>query len=272
MNPTTITTIIMDLDGTLLSSRKSVLPFTKNILTELQKKGILLGFASGRSAASAQAFTDLFDSQLPLTLFNGSLIIDSISKKVLYSIHLDNLIVAELIRITRSTSLRLHLYTESQVYLDMEDAPLYKKIDPITYETCQPIENMRKTNTPIIKAMITGEETETLGRKLLNDLAIKYPNSFYAVSTFKNHIEIMNPMANKKNGLDMIVERHQIPLSSIIAFGDADNDKEMLMAVGWGVAMGNCSNALKAIADDVTADNDSDGIGCYLANLFGLSS
>ena len=272
MHPTTITTIIMDLDGTLLSSKRTVLPFTKKILSELQKRGILLGFASGRSAASAQAFTDLFSSQLPLTLFNGSLIIDSISKEVLYSIHLDSTIVSELIRITRNTSLHLHLYTENQVYLDMEDALLYKKIDPITYESCQPIENMSNSNTLFIKAMITGDETETLGWKILSDLEISHPNSFYAVSTFKNHIEIMNPLANKKNGLDLISRRHQIPLSSILAFGDADNDREMLMSVGWGVAMGNCSPSLKAYVDDVTADNDSDGIGHYLANVFGLSS
>ena len=272
MHASTIKAILLDLDGTLLTSRKNVLPFTRHILTKLQNQGILLGFASGRGYASAQAFTSLFVSDLPLTLFNGSLIVDPVSKEVLYSIHLDRMIVSRLIQITRNTSLRLHLYTENQVYLDMEDALLYKKIDPVTYETCQPLTEMSKTNTPIIKAMITGKETETLGKRLLEKLAIDYPNSFYAVSTFKDHIEIMNPDANKKNGLQLIAERYNIPLCSMLAFGDADNDREMIMSVGWGVAMGNCSESLKAYADDITKDNNNDGIGLYLAKLFDISS
>ena len=269
MQASAIRAIIMDLDGTLLTSQKTVLPFTKSILSELQGRGVHLGFASGRGIASARAFTDLFFSDLPLTLFNGSLVIDPKTDEVLHSLSLDSTIVGELIHITRNTSIRLHLYTENQVYLDMEDAPLYKKIDLITYETCQPLSEMSKSNTPIIKAMITGKQTESYGRTLLENLLKQYPRSFYAVSTFKDYIEIMHPDANKKHGLEFIVKHHNIPLSSMLAFGDADNDREMLMSVGWGVAMGNSSESLKGCADDITSDNDSDGIGHYLETLFG---
>lgn len=262
----------MDLDGTLLSSHKTILPYTRNVLMEVKRRGILLGFASGRSAVSAQAYTQSISSQLPLTVFNGSIIIDPDSNGKLYSVHLDDFIVFQLIKITRNTALRLHLYTENQVYLDMEDSLLYKQLDPIAYETCQPISNAFMKSEPIVKAMITGRETESLGQDLLGELAHRYPESFTAVSTFKNHIEIMNSKANKRNGLDLISKRMNIPLSSMLAFGDAENDREMLMSVGWGVAMGNSSNLLKACVDDVTADNDNDGIGHYLAKFFKLLS
>ncbi len=36
--------------------------------------------------------------------------------------------------------------------------------------------------------------------------------------------------------------------SEAIAFGDGNNDIEMLEAVGWGLAMANASDELKAIA------------------------
>lgn len=267
-----IKAVVMDLDGTLLTSRKTVLPKTKKILQELQSQGIQIGFASGRGRASAQVFTQLFKSIVPLTLFNGSLVIDPETNEKLLSLQLESSTVSQLIQITRETPLRLHLYAENQVFLDMEDAPLYKKIDPVAYRLCKPIGDMIKTSTPIIKAMITGNKTETLGKQLLQDLAEQYPNTFYAVSSFKNHIEIMHPGSNKMNGLHFIVRNHGIPLSSMLAFGDADNDCEMIKSVGWGVAMGNGSETLKAVADDVTDDNDHDGIGNYLFRLFNLSS
>ena len=49
-----------------------------------------------------------------------------------------------------------------------------------------------------------------------------------------------------------------------IAFGDGNNDIEMLKAVGTGVAMGNSNNNVKAAADVVCKSVDDDGIYYYL--------
>ena len=46
----------------------------------------------------------------------------------------------------------------------------------------------------------------------------------------------------------------------MIAFGDGENDREMLEAAGLGVAMANGNPVLKAVADTVTASNDEEGI------------
>ena len=54
-----------------------------------------------------------------------------------------------------------------------------------------------------------------------------------------------------------------------MAFGDGNNDIEMLKTVGRGVPMGNASMELKAAADDVCGDVAEDGIYSYL-NARGL--
>ena len=48
--------------------------------------------------------------------------------------------------------------------------------------------------------------------------------------------------------------------SEVIAFGDAENDLEMIQFAGHGVAMGNACDALKDVADEVTLTNNEDGI------------
>ncbi|HPZ15048.1 MAG TPA: Cof-type HAD-IIB family hydrolase [Sphaerochaeta sp.] len=262
--------IILDLDGTLLTSRRDISPYTKQILLQLGKEGIAVGFASGRGYSSARIITDPFPPQLPLTLFNGSMVVDKRTDEIIHHLDLDTMIVNELIRRTRGTTLRLHVSTETLVFLDREDIPLYKRIDPITYADCRLLETLSEADYPCIKAMITGEETETTGVAILDELLKEHPRSFAAVSTFKDHIEIMNPRANKRVGIELVSAMNNIPMEAIIAFGDAENDCEMIKAVGWGVAMANASDTLKACADDITASNDEDGVGTYLARLFGL--
>ena len=50
----------------------------------------------------------------------------------------------------------------------------------------------------------------------------------------------------------------------MMAFGDAQNDRSMIEYVGCGVAMGNASDELKAVADEITLSNDEDGIAASL--------
>lgn len=51
-----------------------------------------------------------------------------------------------------------------------------------------------------------------------------------------------------------------IPKEDIMAIGDSENDIEMLKEAGLGIAMGNALDEVIAVADDVTAPNDEDGV------------
>jgi len=56
----------------------------------------------------------------------------------------------------------------------------------------------------------------------------------------------------------------------VIAFGDAENDEEMLLASGMGGAMGNASEELKAKAAAIAPSVDEDGVAVFLEQLFRL--
>ena len=53
----------------------------------------------------------------------------------------------------------------------------------------------------------------------------------------------------------------------LMAFGDSENDNEMLRYAGTGVAMGNAVEALKTEADYVTVTNDEDGVADAIEKL-----
>jgi len=73
-------------------------------------------------------------------------------------------------------------------------------------------------------------------------------------------LAIMNPSCSKASGVVELAQYLAIPLALVMAIGDNNNDIEMLQTVGWGVAMGQASEAVKAAARAITASNREDGI------------
>lgn len=85
-----------------------------------------------------------------------------------------------------------------------------------------------------------------------------------------NIIEIVKKGMNKAVGLQKIAHYYDIPQDRLIAFGDEDNDLEMIEYAGVGVAMGNAIDELKNIANHVTTTNENEGIGDFLKNYLKL--
>ena len=65
---------------------------------------------------------------------------------------------------------------------------------------------------------------------------------------------------SKGNAIKALCEKLNVSLSEVICFGDSLNDQSMFEVVGCAIAMGNANEELKAIADKITLDNDSNGI------------
>lgn len=74
---------------------------------------------------------------------------------------------------------------------------------------------------------------------------------------------------SKSAGIDSVLAHEGIALADTMAFGDGGNDTGMLRHVGCGIAMGNASDEVKAVADYVTDSVDDDGVARALRR-FGL--
>ncbi len=79
-------------------------------------------------------------------------------------------------------------------------------------------------------------------------------------SAYLHGCECLRKDVNKGKALKKLLKSLNISLQECMAFGDADNDKELLEMCGIGVCMGNGSTSLKKVSDYVTADIEEDGI------------
>ena len=82
-----------------------------------------------------------------------------------------------------------------------------------------------------------------------------------------SELAIMNSLCSKASGVTELSRDLSIPLEQTMAIGDNNNDIGMLRTVGWGVAMGQASEAVKSAARVVTTSNWEDGVAraieCY---------
>ena len=82
------------------------------------------------------------------------------------------------------------------------------------------------------------------------------------------HIEFLCEGVNKAEALRRLCEIKGMDMRSVVAFGDGNNDAEMLQASGYGIAMSNAREAAKEAADEVLVlSNDSDGVSVKCEEL-----
>ncbi|HEY5833329.1 MAG TPA: HAD-IIB family hydrolase [Streptomyces sp.] len=82
-------------------------------------------------------------------------------------------------------------------------------------------------------------------------------------------VELLPLGLTKATGLSLAARRLGVTPAETIAFGDMPNDLPMFSWAAHGVAMANAHPELKAVADEVTASNDEDGIAVVLERFFG---
>ena len=82
-------------------------------------------------------------------------------------------------------------------------------------------------------------------------------------------IDILPHDGSKAETLKYVSEKYGFKREDIIAFGDGNNDMEMLQFAGTGIAMANAKDDLKAVSDFVTLTNNEGGI-CHGLREVGL--
>lgn len=262
-----VTLVAVDLDGTLLNSEKKVTEKTKEAIRNLKNHGILFGVVSGRPVESGVILAKDWGLDDSISFFigmNGGVLYDTRRKtKETYSI-LNGPLVWEIIKhyqdmpdlhfevmvgnkryvaySTEETLANAKLYGEEEIIVDLED-----------------FLHDRNVNKLIIRSKPEDQPKVAEIAK-----TIKLPG-ITGFSTSDVLFEFVDPDINKGFGVQKVCQHFGLNLDNVVAFGDENNDVEMLMLAGTGVAMNNALPSVKAIADVVSDyTNDQDAIAHYI--------
>lgn len=252
-----------DIDGTLVSIKKKVYPPSVPVLLNaLRKKGILCFVATGRSRfeiASEHLLDGLtFDGYLT----NNGQDAYSPDGALLYGKALEPSECAAVLDWVEKNDVACWMVSAECTLCNQHNARLLEAMVAIHTQPPQIGDLRPMLEKPIYKIVLflTREE-------MAAPLALA-PTS-RSTQWFPLGHDIIPRDGGKKNAMLSLLKDYGISPEECIAFGDSENDMEMLQTAGIGVAMGNATPECMAIADYITRDCDEDGI-LYALRHYGI--
>ena len=267
--------IALDLDGTLLTTDKRLTERNRNALLRAGEKGIAIVPVTGR------IFNGLPRSVLELPclkyaiLCNGASVYDVAGDRLLCRAEMPLAQALEIMSWLDEQPVIYDCYAEGRGF--MTEA-MWNRIDQYAWSPIV-VDYMKSIRTPVpelkaflraraqaggiqkIQAFCRDEETQ---RRLLGHM----PFSGIAVSSsVPRNIEINRWDATKGRALLALAKHLGLERDQVMAFGDGLNDISMIESAGVGVAMGNAVEAMRNVADRITATNDEDGVAAVIEAL-----
>jgi len=241
--------IAMDLDGTLLRTDKTISERTKTAIRRCREFGIKVVYATGRDRINTEMIPDeLFDGGITA---NGA--IAEINGAVVYS--------------------ALTPYQTARPFLmacDKRGLRIASQADGVDYSNFIVSDEWPWiTNFKVIDFLQHDKDAEKIYTYDLTPEDIRFikdqlPKEFYMIMAMDGLAMIMHKDATKSKAVAALARDWGIDQYEIAAFGDDLNDIDMLSHAGIGVAMQNALPEVKAVADYICGDCDSDGVARWI--------
>ncbi|EIK83569.1 hypothetical protein CGSMWGv1500E_01588 [Gardnerella vaginalis 1500E] len=266
--------VIADLDGTMLHDAytfegRYLSSETVQAAERLRESGIPLAIITARPVGSAFDFVHDLKAQVCAYL-NGALIdfdcahstvseltsqrnIDTLTRFGFDSQHASDVCLRLLDKIP---TLRLGIVMNDVRYTNFDVRMLWNEQDFVITDFSDVPHGIAD------KIIIVPQDSEK------NDLQRIIPDDFSLHISEDVLWMLTNPLANKGHALNVICDRLGVKPSRTVVFGDDIIDIDMFRAGGYGVAVANSNQRLLAIADEVCASNNDDGVATWLKTNF----
>lgn len=246
--------IFFDIDGTLIDihSRK-ISERTLKTLIRLKERNFILCLSTGRSPMTVPRFEG-WEPDVYLT-FNGSYCYNR--QQVIYKNPLSARDAKIIVENAASINRPVSAATPKRLTANGRDKDLvdYFSLAKLDVDVSDDFDEMIK-NDEVYQIMCGGYESEYPA--LLRDV-----NNAKIAAWWDRAVDIIPADSGKGVGIEHVLEHYHLKKEEALAFGDGNNDIEMLQAVGTGVAMENGSDELKAVADDICGHAADDGVYHY---------
>lgn len=260
--------ILLDLDGTLLTSDKQISPRSLAALRAAAERGVLIVPATGRFYHGIpQLLKDPALVRYAVTI-NGAKVYDAKEDRALYRAEISLDTAQQVFDQLEQLPVTLDCYADDRGYMDQR---FYHRLEhyiasPVVQRMIrsmrEPVEDFRSFITRrggSLQKIQSFFPNSQLRDQTMERLRAQFPQLLFSTSLPCN-LEINQNTAHKGAGLLALCRCLDIPPQQVMALGDESNDLSMIQAAGLGVAMGNAQQAVKDAARCVTDTNDRDGV------------
>ena len=244
--------IFLDFDGTVYSHKSGHIPESSiEAINKLHQNGILVFLCTGRSYSEFEQF-DLsriyYDGMITT---NGQLSLDR-NGNILFDHPIEGILKEKVVRMYEEKKMPISLATKDYLFFNFINQRVVEALSDVSTDIPE-IRPYNNENFHLACAFFDNNDDYEKTVDSLKDIS--------EITTWHElAIDIVPLGMNKASGIDRILKIYNLDKTQSMAFGDGNNDMDMLRHCQIGVAMGNSVDTLKEVADYVTDDIDDDGL------------
>lgn len=266
--------IALDLDGTLLNSRKELSRVNLQVLEKAAAKGFVIVPTTGRFYGGMPACIKAMPFVEYAITINGAQVQDLAEQKTVYQAEVPCEQAVSIMEWLDKFPVIYDCYMDNDAFMTASQKEnIDETIDDEHYRSM--FHRLRRP-VPELKEYIKGRSgvqkiqfftAEPLVRQqIMEELPCRF-TGLAVSSSHRQNVEINQQDANKGQALRALASYLNIPIEKTFAFGDGLNDLSMIQEAGTGVAMANACEEVKAAADYVTVSCDEDGVAKAIEEL-----
>jgi Cof subfamily protein (haloacid dehalogenase superfamily) len=254
--------VVSDMDGTLLNSNHEVSPRFLELFQELKKRDILFVAASGRQYHSIVEKLIQIKDDIIVIAENGALVKKQELELLVTPLKPDSRkeLLKVIDEIEGAHAMLCGKYTS---YLDGKSASFLDQLKEY-YSKYEILGSYEHITDEIVKIAVYHPVS---AEEYIFPALKKYNDMFKVKVSGQNWVDLNHSKANKGYALQHVMNHFNLRPENILAFGDYNNDLEMLSLTPNSFAMANAHANIKKVAKYKTTSNDDFGVERILEKL-----
>jgi Cof subfamily protein (haloacid dehalogenase superfamily) len=247
-----------DLDRTLIGEDAVLRPRTLAAIAAVRAEDVHVLLVTGRMFQSVRRYAVAAGITDPVVCYQGAVVADPTTGEFLRHVPMPEAEARQVITAVEELGYTILVYVDDELYVSHE-TPESDAYAGFQHLVVHPVGDLLAWLPKAPTKLVTVGDPQELDA-LESEMKARFDGRLYISKSLPHFLEFASPGVHKGAGLDFAADRVGFSPRRSIAFGDGENDVELLEWAGYAVAVANAHPRVLAVADYVCPSVDDEGV------------
>ena len=237
-------------------------PRTRVAIAATRAAGIQVVLVTGRMFQSVRRYAVEAGIDDPVVCYQGAVVADPVGGRWLRHVPIPLEVARETIAALNAEGFGLNCYVDDELYV-AEVTPEAKRYADFQGLELHPVGDLLDWLDKAPTKLVVIDDPDVL-EGLKQRMLERFGGRLYISKSLPYFLEFASPDVTKATGLEFLADHLGLARERTVAFGDGENDIELVEWAGYGVAVENADDLVKEVADFVCPSVDDEGVAQVL--------